>query len=559
MKLICRCLLMMIFFSGYCIEARAQSPRKLYQVSGKAFSINTLPEQSGILYAAFLNDWDNGTIKDDFKNTMMSFGYPDKVDMYKIRRSKTYQNFIKAFIEEGIQDPKLIEIIYQLVEPVWKRFETSFALWPPNTPLPGATDENNIVKDKWSTDYNKVYDSSFTDQRAAVRRRRAWAGMKITNGPWGMNPTEEDRKSPRYKSSKDSGRKKILYMSEQNDYTSIPSYGTTRHALDMQLGSQHLFWAGYILDVNRHLNPKYGMAADSLWDFKVNHWELDAPDVLGARHPVYKFYSKPSILHHSNDAHTSLFHANVVWHTLREGKPRPDDVTALQYLFQTILDDTYLFPVPPEAPEYATYKGAGIANYSHWNNATARLLKMDEMSIPGDLTYSLEREGTLLSLMHGKVTGTGGKIISDDLLHGMSNLFALIIEQGIPASGKWELPNDISGYKEGSKKESTVLFNNGEKGSGFAYGGSTPPDLLASEAKKASGGFYLSWDKTGRQIKLFNQRGKNYHFIEDRFDVAEVLKNPKHTMAKQWGWLNSFLLLSLRRPDIDLSKIETPK
>jgi len=46
------------------------------------------------------------------------------------------------------------------------------------------------------------------------------------------------------------------------------------------------FGAGYILDVNRHLNPKYGIAADSLWDFKVNHWELDAPDVLGVRHPL---------------------------------------------------------------------------------------------------------------------------------------------------------------------------------------------------------------------------------------------------------------------------------
>ncbi|MEJ7831200.1 MAG: hypothetical protein WKF91_23540, partial [Segetibacter sp.] len=166
-----------------------------------------------------------------------------------------------------------------------------------------------------------------------------------------------------------------------------PKFGeayTPHHALDLQLGSQHLFWAGYILDVNKHLNPKYALAADILWDYKINQWELSAPDIMGARHPVYNIYSKPSTLHHSNDAHTSLFHANLVWHALHEGKPRPDDVTALKYLVQTILDDIYLVPVPKQARGYEKYKGAKIVNYCHWNNATHKLLGMEIKYLTGD-------------------------------------------------------------------------------------------------------------------------------------------------------------------------------
>ncbi|MEJ7831198.1 MAG: hypothetical protein WKF91_23530 [Segetibacter sp.] len=51
---------------------------------------------------------------------------------------------------------------------------------------------------------------------------------------------------------------------------------------------------------------------------------------------------------------------------------------------------------------------------------------------------------------------------------------------------------------------------------------------------------------------MFSERGKNHQFISDRFDVEQVIKNPNHEMNKQWGWLNSYLLLSLKRPDINL-------
>lgn len=532
--------------------------RKLYQVPDNTpFDINKLPLQTKVLYTAFLNGWNAQTFSPDFRQGLYSQAYPDKINIYGIRGSKTYQNYIKAFLEEGIPDSKLISIVYDLVVPILSKFDTANVMWPEGIPLPGAAKMiNNVltVTDIWSVDYKKPYGIN-KDQKSAYMRRRGWRYDK--DDEWGNNPTVEDRKSKVYKQleteNKDSRRKRLLFNTPWCDYTGMKMWGTARHQLDQQLGTQHLFWAGYILDVNRHLDPRYGKAADELWDYKMNHWEMDAPEVMGSRHPVYKFYSKPSTLHHSNDAHASLFHANVEWHTWREGKPRPDDVTALKYLVQTIIDDIYLIPVPRQAPEYENYKGTKIANYCHWNNAIHKLLNMEMKYLPGDLTYSQERAGTLVSLIHGKVKGTIGKTISDEMMESLSNMYALIVEQGKPANGIWALPNEVSCYnKAGLEQETTVLFNNGKKGDGFQYGGSAPPDLLSRDSKNPSGGFYLSWDKKGRQISMFIERGKSHQYVEDRFDLKEILTNPTHKINKDWGWLGSYLLLKLRRPEIDL-------
>ncbi len=535
------------------------APRKLYQVLTKDFHVNKLRPQTRALYQAFLHSWDAQSFSPNFREGLYSQAYPDKINIYGIRGSKTYQNYIKAFLEEGIQDPRLIEMVYQMVMPILPRFETGNALWP-DIPLPGAAKTINgvlTVTDKWSDDYNKPYGVD-KGKRSAYMRRHAWGYPG--DDEWGNNPTVEERKSELYKKleaeNKDSGRKRLLFITPWSDYTGMKMWGTNRHQLDQQLGTQHLFWTGYILDVNRHLDPRYGKAADELWDYKMNHWEKDAPEVMGERHPVYKFYSKPSMLHHSNDAHASLFHANVVWHTLREGKPRPGDVTALKYLVQTILDDIHLIPVPKEAPEYEKFKGSKIANYCHWNNATHQLLGQKTKYLPGDMTYSQERAGTLVSLIHGKVTGTSGKQITGAYMEGLSNLYALIVEQGRPANGIWSIPNECSGFnKAGLQQETTVLFNNGQKASGFQYGGSAPPDLLAKDGGNPSGGFYLSWDTRGRHLAMFAERGKNHQFTDKRFDVTQVLQNPKDGMNKQWGWLTSYLLLSLKRPDIDLTAL----
>lgn len=538
---------------------KAGSSRRLYQVpDNKPFDIDKLPPQSKALYTSFLNSWNSQNFNPNFREGLYSQAYPDKINIYGIRGSKTYQNYIKAFLEEGILDPKLIAIVYELVIPIIPKFETGNVMWPENLELPGAAKMVNgvlTVSDKWSEDFNKPYGIN-KDKKSAYLRRRGWG--YDNDDEWGNTPTIEDRKSKVYRQleleNKDSGRKRLLFITPWCDYTGMKMWGTDKHQLDQQLGTQHLFWAGYILDVNRHLDPRYGKAADDLWDYKINHWEMDAPKVMGERHPVYKFYSKPSTLHHSNDGHASLFHANVEWHRWREGKPRPDDVTALKYLVQTIMDDIYLVPVPKQAPVYEKYKGAKIANYCHWNNAIHKLLKMDIKYLPGDLTYSQERAGTLVSLIHGKVKGTGGKMISNEMMESLSNMYALIAEQGKPANGVWAIPNEVSGYsKAGQSQETTVLFNNGKKGEGFQYGGSAAPDLLSRDSKNPSGGFYLSWDKVGRQISMFTERGKSHQFADERFNVKEILKNPEHEMSKDWGWIGSYLLLKLRRPEIDLN------
>ncbi len=102
--------------------------------------------------------------------------------------------------------------------------------------------------------------------------------------------------------------------------------------------------------MNRHLNPLYGAAADSIWSYKTD-WEAEAERIMGSRHATHKVYTKASVLHHANAAQATIFHCFVEWHKLRDGAPRADDVTAMQYLTQTILDDFYLVPVPGTAPK----------------------------------------------------------------------------------------------------------------------------------------------------------------------------------------------------------------
>ncbi len=554
-KIIQTALLVFVACNALVVPAQP-GPGTLYQVpSPAAFDVNKLEPQTQVLYRAFLKGWASGKFAPEIDKNVFSDGYPDKIDLYGIRGPKTYQNFIKAFLEEGIRDPYLIEIIYQLTKPLLTRFETGYLLWPENEPLPGAaqlTDGVLRVTDRYASDYNRVYGES-KDIKSAWSRRRAWGYRQ--DGEWGNHPTAEERKSPKYKRAVSSGRKKILYLNEMADTTSITAYGTINHALDMLLGTQHVFWAGYMLDVNKHLDPRYGQAADVIWDYKTNHWEKDAPEVMGERHPVYKFYSKPSTLHHANDAHTSLFHVNVLWHALREGKPRPDDVTALRYLMQTILDDIYLVPVPPQAPQAGQYKGTMIANYSHWNQAANRLLGQKTNYRPGDMTYDRERAGTLLSLMHGKVKGTSGKTLTDAHLEAMSNLHALIVEQDLPAGTRYWLPNDASGSEStGITTQCTqALLNNGSTAAGFQYGGNGVPDKQYHAAAWGShGGFYLGWDKVGRHINLWLKRGKNHGSKSMLFDPVIAVQDPDAPMNQAWEWYGSAILLKLRRPEVNL-------
>ncbi|MEJ7831199.1 MAG: hypothetical protein WKF91_23535, partial [Segetibacter sp.] len=82
------------------------------------------------------------------------------------------------------------------------------------------------------------------------------------------------------------------------------------------------------------------------------------------------------------------------------------------------------------------------------------------------------------------------KKITDDYMERLSNMYALIVEQGEPVNGIWSLPNEASGYnKIGAAQERTVLFNNGQKGTGFQYGGRAPPDLLSRDGKIHPVGF----------------------------------------------------------------------
>ncbi len=238
-----------------------KSDRKLYQVLSTSFNASHLAPQAQTLYTAFLNGWNTQVVP--VNTGYFSAAYPNtngngKIDLYRIRGPKGYQNAIKQYIEEGIQDPKLIDIVYDLVEDVYTRFETSNAFWPAGVPLPGASevvDGVNRVKDKYASDYKNgtgVYGAMPTSHaeynKSAKARRAAWGYGSVGDVGWGVtNVTTEMRKSPKYKNEPTANtRRRLLYLNEFADNTSIPSYGTPNHPLDLQLSSDYLFWAGYI-------------------------------------------------------------------------------------------------------------------------------------------------------------------------------------------------------------------------------------------------------------------------------------------------------------------------
>lgn len=565
-----------------------QSNRKLYQVLNTSFDTLQLEPQTRKLYTAFLNAWDTKELAPNFYTGYLGEYYANTVDLYGMRGSKNFQNNIKQFLEEGISDPRLIQILYEQVEPIATRFERANKLWPAGKPLPGATirlaNGNIKVVDEFAKpqsaggDRDKEYTQAQWDnldpapgKLNSKARRIVWAGSGVANThPWGnniANITVNQRKSSSYKSEEStntSNRRRFLYIAESTQAGGLTSYGTQDHRLDFQLGSEYILWAGYILDVNRHLNSNYGAIADSIWAYKAD-WEIDANRILGNReNSAEKIFPDAHALHHANVALTSVYHCFVEWEKLRNGTPRAKDVSALQFQIETLLNDFKPIAVPGTAPENDKYVGAYIQNYSHFNNPTLDKQGKDNKNGPGDTTYEIEFSPILANLKKARLADASGNLITDTTFEAMSNLHALIIEQteakspiknqqGQITGYKWAIPGNVVHLKGGG---SSAKMNNDVTFGGVYYGGTSGVDWETTGARRPNGGTYLSYDKTGRQLRLFALRGKSHDGSLERFNVANVLANPNHTDKRSWHWLQVYLLLKLRKPDVNLLDID---
>lgn len=585
--------------------------RKLFQLplairqDPTKFKIDEMPYQSKQLYQAFLNNYADKTFSPAMDESLYSLGYPNEVNMYGIRGSKTYQNYIKQFIENGIYDPRLIQIIYEWVQPITSKFKTNNLLWPAGKPIPGATDASGIVTDPWASDLGDPYGQVPTGnneayQRSAKSRRMAWnPSANINQHPYGNSPTALQRESPKYKEEKnttgiDQNRIRLLNLREKGLTGVLVNYGTESPPLDFQLGGEFLFWAGYILDVNSDIVPNanicpdasnYGDTADDLWNY-LQDWEEYAEDkdgagsdkgILGAR-PVGKDYifNNTSHLHHSNTAMTSLFQCMVKWYEYRNGSARAKDVAALKRMTTTVLDDIKLVPILGTAPETENYNNAFIANYTHKNQAIKKYLDSSYSFEygPGDMTYLDEFESMLGGLYLGEAETTDGRKISDSTMRAISNMCALIVELGPPGlsygGNDWRFPGNVTGRKKinnATVQEIGGRYNNqtssgGPNFSNLINGANGLQDTsVTGKADQAVGGFALSWDINGRHFRLYDARSKGRAGTPggtNNFNVANILSDPTHVEKKNWNWLSSYLMLSIRRPEVDLLNPQTP-
>ncbi len=277
---------------------------------------------------------------------------------------------------------------------------------------------------------------------------------------------------------------------------------------------------------------------------------------MGTRDVTYQYFSRASPLHHANASHASIFQTSVLWDKYRTGTFNPDDDLAAKTMIATVINDIYLDPVPPVATEYDKYgSNARVATYAHTNNAYNNGLRGNPLVLfPGDATYTSYFSGILMNLKKTGAQGTGGVTLTDAHMEGLSNLFGLFVEQPRPATANtdWNVPNSIV-YWNGTGNAGKV--NNsltGDNVTGLHYGGNSAGTVTLSEGG-AQGGMFLSWDKTGRQNRMFQERGKGNGTVE--FDPALVIANPDHALNKNHRWILPNLLLKLRRPEVDLLNI----
>lgn len=539
------------------------------------FSTDVLPYQAKRLYQGFLNAWNNVSttptyLYPDFITGIFARYFPSgetNVDIYSMRGAKNYQNHIKSFIDEGIYDVNMLHMIQDILEPIYTNFRTSNLRFPAGRAVPGSAWRINgtgpiIVMDPDADDFGQTFDWTKTGQKTCAMRRKGW----LTNlnkdadlpsnlrGEWGQaNPTLSQRESWKYKQEAlvTNTRKRLLYLNERGQMGNVRAYGTADIPLEFQLSSEFLLWGGYLMDLNRDLDPSFASAADILWTYLQNDWYPEATRIMGARDATTKIHGNPSNLYHATAAHASIYLGLKLWGELpnRTDPQYSNNVTAFKYQFKKVLDNIRIENVPSNAPEYNKYIGKKFALWSHnvLDTSTA------------DITYMEEYLGMVKAFYSLGVTDINGNKLTDEMMEAMSNTHAFTVERfdigDTPSI--WHISTNL-GYGSGSGDK--LFLNNGITLTGILGGRNTilnpanidSGDLLDTE--RPVGGSLLPWDKTGRQYRMYNYRGKTQTVkSQNQFDPAVVIANPSSSMNKYWGWLCTDLLLALRNPEKDVA------
>lgn len=164
------------------------------------------------------------------------------------------------------------------------------------------------------------------------------------------------------------------------------------------------------------------------------------------------------------------------------------------------------------------------------------------------------------------VTDIDGNKVTEDLLEAMSNTYALSVERFDVGSNPslWHMATALGYGRRSGSKGTNFYFNNSNTAptvatiaTGRGYAAVLDPSTLSFGDKldthRPTGGSLLPWDKTGRQYRMYNYRGKTQDVkTEERYDPSVVIADPTNAMTSKWGWQCTNLYLALRNPEKDL-------
>lgn len=464
---------------------------------------------------------------------------PDKIDLYSLRWPKRRFNFMRMWLRLT-GDPVYLENIYELVKPVISNLEYRWAKLP----------SSSWINSQW----------------------RAANGDSLESK---LYRSDRDLEFPEYK--------KLLYLNYKTSGESYGAeyFGTHLHELDNLLGHGWVFWACYILDANRHVDPKYGALADVGYDYAFNHWEPLISKWV-SRHPTYRFWRFKKALYHNVAAHAAIYDCFVNWRALpndrslgredRTGKARQDDVVALQSIMGMILRDFRFHNFPSSLPHFDNTERFEFLNWGHHNVEFAQAYGSSGGYGPADSTYDDEWASEILNLDLNNATDENGKGFTQRHWEALSNTYGVIVEGYQGAQGSTfevNMAGNIAASKDGPSDG--VRFSDGTKMSGVRRGGRNPfytevrrvnGDLSvpsgSGHARRIVGGAYHWADPTPGKYNLtaFLRRAKYGYGGVPNIRPGEIVANPGHRSNKQIDWVIMFLTISLMNPDVKLADID---
>lgn len=543
------------------------------------------------LVTALFGALESGTLAPplDSAATMYSKLRPTLVDMYKIRTPKIMFNVMRAILSHK-PDPRCPERIFPFIKVIMDGVTNDWVEWP-NAIVPGSVDGNNRVTDPYSVDgpsgygtgdgairWNGKTDS--TDNggnrtlKGAYHRAQGWASTTDRRSPMFRNNTGKEYTQ----------YKKILFLHEANQRSSVVSYGTHLHDLDNLLAHCCIFWAGYIMDVNRALDPQYGVYADLCYDdYAFNHWCPLMELTLAQRHTTYGYFKFKKALYHNVAAHTGIYDCFIEWRKLRNLTPDPNDVKALKYMMQYQIDQFVYYNMP--AGFFTGSENYKFANYSHANEPYRLALSMAADG-QADTTYDQEFGGEIYNLYRRGCQDDTGRVLTKAAFAALSKTYSFVVEPKQTRNDYFNgnVAGGVAACSSGTSTYRKTHFNDGAKSVDGVWEGSAistkwggknryytnhsskpiewypelPVEATGMVYQGLLGGWYHWADDTPnlQATRIHMRRAKNNYGSAYRLIPDNLLGNPDNPLRKAWHWLSSYVINSLENPNRTLTGLD---